>query len=480
MNNNQNNIDDIIFCNLNTNGFSYNTSSTFFHNQHNIKINNEDDYYSEESKKGFYKKADLQITFNNPKNYLLPSSKIYSLHVFQNLPYSQITLNTNKLNFYIDKLDTLASISNITVDSLTDYEIENISGIPSLIKGNLNFNFISHNITNNFLRHDKKHFNIKLTNNNNISFSNNLNITSDDVKNSETLHYYNLDNSKHNTDGNILLPKSPNILFKTISLNVNTQQHYTDDININVIPYNLLGESQTFNMNSSIKLKIDPESIIVKKNINDSNSIRGLYITSGNDEFPQINDPDFGLEFNHNVNISNTKDLQLANGYFSTPYNVNAFNDYSNYFYNNVFSYYNYSSNANESSNDKRYITFKYSNILNDTNKITIEFIESNINDIISDDITLHVKVNNPTQSYFNTAWLDANKAINHIGINNNSKNMNGTGCLNLYNNYPSTSKKKYCYLPNGSTGDLYVRLAFSINVDLLIKYIHVHTNFIL
>ena len=232
-------------------------------------------------------------------------------------------------------------------------------------------------------------------------------------------------------------------------------------------------------MDSSIKLKIDPESIIVKKNINDSSSIRGLYITSGNDEFPQINDPKFGLEFNHNVNISNTKDLQLVNGYFSTPYNINAFNDYSNYFYNNIFSYYNYSSNINESSNDKRYITFKYSNILNDTNKITIEFIESNINDIISDDITLHIKVNNPSQSYFNTAWLDANKAINHIGINNNSKNINGTGCLNLYNNYPSTSKKKYCYLPNGSIGDLYVRLGFSINVDLLIRYIHVYNNFI-
>ena len=52
---------------------------------------------------------------------------MYTLQVFQNLPYSQITLNTNKLNFYIDKLDTLASISNITVDTLTDYEIENIS-----------------------------------------------------------------------------------------------------------------------------------------------------------------------------------------------------------------------------------------------------------------------------------------------------------------------------------------------------------------
>lgn len=478
MNNNQNSNNDIIFCNLNINGFSYNTTSTVFQNQHNIKIENEADYYSKQSNKGFYKTGDFGITFNNPKNYLLPSETLYTLQVFQNIPYSQITYNTNKLNFYIEKLDTLASISNITVDTITDFETENISGVPSLIKGNLNFNFISHNITNNFLRPDKKHFNIKLTNNNNISFSTNLNITLDDVKNSNTLYYHNLDNSKHNNEGNILLPNSPNILFKTISININTHTYFTDDLNISVIPYNLIGESVPFYMDSSIKLKIDPESIKVKKNITETNSVRGLYITSGTDEFPKIEDPDFGLEFNHNVDISNTRDLQLINGFFTTPYNINAFHNYSNYFYNNIFSYPNYS-NVNISP-DKRYITFKYENLLDDINKITIKFIDSNINETtLSTDFDLYIKVNNSIYTYYNTGWLNANKPINHIGINNNSKNIDGTGCLNLYNNYPSNHIKKNCYLPNGSTGDLYIRLGLASNKDLLIKYIQVYTNFI-
>lgn len=477
MNENNQEQEDIIFCNLNLNGFSYNTSSTVFQNQHNIKIENEGDYYLKEFKKGFYKTGDFSITFNNPKNYLLPSNKLYTLQVFQNIPYSQITYNTNKLNFGIDKLDTLPSISNITIESLTDYETENISGIPSLIKGNLNFSFISHNITNNFLRPDKKHFNIKLTNNNNNSFSNNLNITSDNIKNSETLHYYNLDNNKHNIHGNVLLPNSPNILFKNITININTQQQFTDDLNISVIPYNLIGESPPFYMNSSIKLKIDPESVKVKKNITESNSIRGLHITSGNNEFPEMDDSNFGLEFDHNINISNTQELQLVNGYFTTPYNINAFHNYSNYFYNNIFSYYDYSTHINFS--EKKYVTFKYTNFLNDSNRIGIEFIGSNITETDSSDISLYIKVNNPINTHYNTAWLDANKLISRIGINNNFKNINGTGCLNLYNDYPSTHIKKNCYLPNGSTGDLYIRLGLTINKDLLIKYIQIYNDFI-
>jgi len=466
-----------IFCNLNLNGFSHTTSSTNFENQHNIKITNEGDFHSNKYNEGFFKSTDLHIQFNNPKNYLVPSDRLYSLQIFQNTPYSQKTYKTNKLDFYIDKLDTLPSISNISVDSLSNYKIQNISGVPTLIEGNLNFNFISHNITNNFLRFDRKHFNINLINSDNILFSNNLNITSEDIKNSDSMHYYNLDNTKHNHRGNVLLPNSPDILFKTISININTQQNSTEDLNISIIPYNLVGESPPFNMSTSIKLKIDPESIMVKKNLSDPFSANGLHINTGTDLFPALDDPNFGFEFNHNTNIINTNDLQLVNGYFTTPYNINAFHNYSNYFYNNILSYPNYS-NVNISS-DKRYVTFKYENFLDDTNKITIMFIDSNINETTpSTDFDLYVKVNNQFDSYYNTAWLDANKP-NRIGVNNDSKNVNGTGCLNAYSNYQSTHIKKYCYLPNGSLGDLYIRIGFASNKDLLIKYINVYDSFI-
>ena len=468
-----NNNSTSIYSNLNLNAFSHSTNSTSFTDKSNIIINNENDYYSDDYNKGFYKKGDFHIEFYNPTSYFKPSINPYSLQIFQNLPYSNINYNTNLYKLHIEQLNTFASISNINISNLSNYHMEHISGVPTIISGNINCDFISHNITNTFLRNDKKHFNIFLTNSDEQLFSSNLNITSDLIKNSSSMFYKNLDDTKHNINGNILLPNTPDILFKNISLNINTS-HSTNNLHLNIIPYNLHGESAIYKTTTPIKLNIDSKSIETKNNLSNSSGNYGLYVTSGNTIYPETPGVDFGNTFNHSINITNTLDLQLTNGFFSTPYNINAFQNYSNYFYNNIFTYYNYSSIL--PSSDIRYITFKYSNLLNDTNKITIELIEFNSNDILSDDFTLHLKIHNSSNSQFNTSWLNANKSINNIGINNNTKNINDTGCLNQY--YPSTNKKKYCYLPNGSTGDLYVRLGFKTNKDLLIKYIKVISGF--
>ena len=463
-----------IYSNLNLDGFSHSNTSTSFTNKANIIINNENDYYSDDFNKGFYKKGDFHIEFYNPQNYFKPSINPYTLQIFQNLPYSNINYNTNVFKLHIEELNTFAAVSNINISSLSDYQTETISGVPTFLSGNINFDFISHNITNTFLRSDKKHFNIFSTNSLNQTFSSNLNITSDSIKNSTSMFYKNLNDTKHNTNGKIILPNTPDILFKNISLKINTSQS-TNNLHLNIIPYNLHGESSIYKTSTPIQLNIDSKSSETKNNINNPSGQYGLYVTSGNTTYPSTPGVDFGNTFNHSVNISNTIDLQLTNGYFSTPYNINAFQNYSNYFYNTVLTYYNYSSVT--PSSDKRYITFKYSNLLNDTNKITIELIEFNSTEILSSDFTLHLKIHNSSNSQFNTSWLNANKCINNMGINNNTKNIDDTGCLNLY--YPSTNKKKYCYLPNGSTGDLYVRLGFQTNKDLLIKYIKVISGFI-
>ena len=463
-----------IYSNLNLNGFSHSTTSTSFTDKANIIINNENDYYSDEFNKGFYKKTDFHIEFYNPQNYFKPSINPYTLQIFQNLPYANINYNTNLYKLHIEELNTFASVSNINISSLSDYQIETISGIPTFLSGNINFDFISHNITNTFLRGDKKHFNIFSTNSLNQTFSSNLNITSDSVKHSPSMFYKNLNDTKHNTNGKLLLPNTHDILFKNISININTSQS-TNNLHLNIIPYNLHGESQIYKTSTPIQLNIDSKSIEIKNNINNVSGQNGLYVTSGNTTYPNTPGVDFGNTFNHSINISNTLDLQLTNGYFSTPYNINAFQNYSNYFYNNILTYYNYSSVI--PSSNKRYVTFKYSDLLTDTNKITIELIKFNSTEILSSDFSLHLKIDNSSSIQFNTAWLNANKCINNIGINNYTKNINDTGCLNLY--YPSTNKKKYCYLPNGSTGDLYIRLGFQTDKDLLIKYIKVNSGFI-
>ena len=168
-------------------------------NKSNIIINNENDYYSDDYNKGFYKSSNFHIEFYNPINYFKPSINPYTLQIFQNLPYSNINYNTNLYKLHIEELNTFASISNINISLLSVYQTETISGIPTFLSGNINFDFISHNITNTFLRNDKKHFNIFTTNTLNQTFSSNLNITSDSIKNSSSMFYKNLD------DTNIIL-----------------------------------------------------------------------------------------------------------------------------------------------------------------------------------------------------------------------------------------------------------------------------------
>lgn len=472
-----NNTTNSIYSNLNLGGFSHTNTSTTFTNKLNIKVNDEGDYYNDTYNNGFYKTGDFYIQFDNPKNYLTPTINKYTLQLTQNLNHSNITYNSSKTHFYVDDVNNFSSISNINVHSLSNYTTQTLSGVPSIVSGNVNFDFIAYNLTNNFLRSDKKHFSIFTSPLNQNSYSNNLNITADDFKKSYAF-YYNLDENKHNTNGTVLLPNTNQVLIKNMSIKLNTTNvGYTENINVNIIPYNLHGESPVYKNMVHSKIRLDNNSYITNQSIQDTTSSYGLYVTSGSVEYPETPGVHFGNTFNHSVNISTTKDLQLINGYFSTPYNINSFKNYSTYIYNGVLTYYDYSTVALNSN--KRYITFKYTGLIQDTNKITIEFVNSNINIFNSTDFSIHFKIHNSSETQYNTAWLNANKYISNIGINNNTKNINDTGCLNTSSNYISTNKKKYCYLPNGSSGILYIRLGFASNKDYLIKFIKVTNKFI-
>ncbi len=461
-----------IFCNLNLNGFSHTNNSTNFLDKFNIKIDNTKDFYDDEFNNGFYKTTDLQITFNNPTNYLIPSNNTYVLQIQQNLPFSNINNKSSLLYLNIDKLDSTPIINNLQINSISPEVIDTnyyryISGVPTIINGNINFDFTTKYLTNNFLRKDKKHFNFNLITNN-IKFSQNINIYSDHFENSNNF-YYNIDNTLHNNTGNNILSNTEDLLFKNQSIKINNI-NYNEDIKLNISAYNLQGNS--FNTYST-KIRLDNESIKVINNINNASSSFGLYVTSGSTLYAT----NFGNDFDHTNSIVNTSDLQLVNGYFSTPYNINTFLNYTNYFNHTSLIYPNYSSIL---INDTyRYITFMYNAIVNDINGITIEFIDSNIDEILTSNYQLFIKVTNSVNSDFATAWLDCNKPMSIIGLNNNTKNINGTGCLSMFNNYLSLPKKKYCYLPNGSIGTLFVKLGIKNNKDFLIKYIKVTPNFV-
>ena len=68
------------------------------------------------------------------------------------------------------------------------------------------------------------------------------------------------------------------------------------------------------------------------------------------------------------------------------------------------------------------------------------------------------IKIINNENNIYNTGWLNTNKYISMMGINDYNKNINNTGILSIYKK-ESEATKKYCYLPNVGKGILYVRI---------------------
>lgn len=437
------------FSNNSNNSSNSSNDSIYFENNINIILNNTSDFYNNILNSGFYKKTDIQITSNttNLFNY-----KQNLLQINQLLPNQNIILKTKPLYMYFDNYNSNAIVSNININK-TYINYRPISGVNTYNTGELDLDFNTTYLTNRYMRHDGKHFSI-FANHNTGLISNYYNINSDYFQNSNK--YYNPNNSIHN-DGYNILPNTNILRFKNIKMSL-FNNNYSENINIFIKPYNLLGES-LFNKESNIRLDgISFNSIHILSN---SNSQYGMHVFSGNHNYDTNN---INIQYNHNHNLINNKELQLVNGFFCTPNHPQAFLNYYNIDYSVV------KNSIVENSIDYRYVTFKYTNILNDTNKITIEFINSNISEFITDNILLFIKVQDQT------AWLNANDPINVIGINNNNKKINNTGCLDYIQ---STAKKKYCYLPNGSFGTLYIRLGIKSNINYYIKYIKVTAGFV-
>ncbi len=159
-------------------------------------------------------------------------------------------------------------------------------------------------------------------------------------------------------------------------------------------------------------------------------------------------------------------ETQLINGKYQIQKKIN----YSNYINNDLISYPNYIYNL-ENFNQNKYITFKYSNILNNSNKITIEFIDSE--NISNDNISLHLKIYHNNK--YITGWLNCNKYISMMGINDYNKIIDNTGILSLEQ---SSNIKKHCYLPISSNGIIYLRCCIK-HSNTKVKFIKISNGFI-
>ena len=482
-----------------------------------LTITEDKDYYNTSKYQGFYKICKCKVVADNSNNYYTVSSNSYSLQLQQEviLSGSNNIINTNRIDFYLDSLNSNPVINNLLI---SDIEITNSSNDIKYISGILTydtsatfkFQFNLENLGDFNLRSDRKHAYLGLYNSSSL-ISSGLTIYRYNFSNSGSKYYtepsnkYETSTVLYNTDGYTLTPKQnrENIQINSFTFNMsNINNIYSENVVIKGTPYNLYGTGSnvsgstinTTNGNSMGNIRVDGKSIVVLNNSNSSTGTYGLHVRSGYDSGttfypsgPGTGNNDFGDNYDNTANISSNnnprydKELQLINGYY-TSYNTYAYKDYSSYYVSssvpNSYNYPNYSNIYTNEANNYRFVTFKYTNLISNSNGCRISFVSSSgFSSTMPNDISLHIKINNSGDNSYNTAWLNANDAVSGVGVTDSNKGNNGTTCLSISGSYVSTSTLKYCYLPSPTTGDLYIRLGIKIGSNKSISYISVQNN---
>jgi len=192
---------------------------------------------------------------------------------------------------------------------------------------------------------------------------------------------------------------------------------------------------------------------------------------------------DCGGTYVHSVSISqNTgvfyaSELQMINGYHDSD-NTYGYKNYSSYYSGDVsYTYPDYS--GEYVVDDFKYVTFKYTNVVNNSNGVTLNIIDSTgFSGAVDSNITLHIKINNSGTPSNNTGWLVC-EAVTGVGVTSLNKS-DGVACLSVSGNYQSSGTTKYAYLPVASTAeDFYVRVGIKLGSSIKFRYIKSTTGFV-
>jgi hypothetical protein len=453
---------------ININGFNYITTDNTSNDIYSL-FSNEGDFYTDVNKQGFYKIIDIRLKNVN----IIPRQQPYYFIITQDV-IGYNSYFTNEIEYYVDNLNQIPIASSLSLDNISNAVTEKISGITVITSCDFNFSLIIQYLASYFTRSDYKFSDLYLSDSFGNIFSNLYELKINDT---------NLTLIPNFTDINYVPPLTGNVnVSGNISLSIISTK-YTNDLKLKSIPYNLFGIGNEIIENIySDKILIDLSSQETLQEIT-NNILYGIQVNSGEGEYPQYdvdNDDNkkFGNNYNHNVSIIGTDELQLINGYFTSA--KGGYLDYSQYFNNTL----NYSSIIE--NQDYRYVTFKYNindistKTDNSLNIIKMELIGNNFDNIIEDDMKLFIKIHNTDNlSNLNTIWISGNNVVNGIGISLNNSNAsytdnNGIGGLSISGTYKSTNIIKYIFVPQGSKGLLYARIGIRNDSNKKIKFIKI------
>ena len=492
-------------CLLNFGGFNHSataTTSTYL----DIDIISEGDFYTESSKLGFYKAAEVNFRVKNIQNLLSAISNNSSLktlstqvkYIYYNDNNSVNSYGkTNAVPFIIDDFTLTPTASSLVVNDTVSSSYGYIMGVPSLLSGySIPFEFNFNNPAGLILLASGLHFKYDLRDTNNTIIKSEEAYVSDFTQGNH--FYYNNSTTKHNTNGLQLIPYTSSVLIKDFASLV-PNDIYTDDINISITVYNINNNSNSVESDTS-KHHIDTKSFKLLGELNtDTTSGKGKLVSSGNgnlyptDESATSNsfgsDRTYGTDIVHSV-AKAKYETQLINGLFEAySSSSTGFKNYSSgYFYPTGIIGRNYSADSYVlGNNDYYYTTFKYSN--NNSfgqgrangaigDKVLLQFENvSNAPSLSSTDVIIHIKYIAEEQ-YFGypvviaTPWFNASATgtggfkRDDTGQSSTSGQNDGNGILDL--SKTSIFNDRYINLPSKADNitkyDFFVRIGIKKN----------------
>tara|TARA_Y100000389_G_C17465722_1_gene525343 strand:+ start:125 stop:4882 length:4758 start_codon:yes stop_codon:yes gene_type:complete len=461
-----------------------------------LEISNDSDQHSSTSSNGgFWKSCKIKlIAANIATNYIAGYTQ-YAFKLKQ-IVENGSTYNGNTLNFYVENFENKPVISNVGITEVItgSTNIDYISGVPMYTNGT-EFK-CQMNITNlcgHYLRTDKKHATISLSNNGS-SVGSSVNITKDSIDGTTHFYYdaptngYETSSDKHNTAGTTLDINATEIQFNTFKITLNQLgNNMYENIIISAQPWafsnGYLGNSSSDNggMTSITdgsnlgELRSDEKSKRVKDNWNTSNHGTWYFSTT-----TVLNDITSVNTYDHTTDLSTAtydSELHLLNGIIGWP----RLTDYNTFYWPTGVTPVDYSGIGNngvngevDSSNKYRYTLFKFTNALSSAKGLVININGSsgfnsfnllNVSGILDEEIEIFFKVEGGIAggSTRDTAWLDANK--NGVAINENNYNVDGTGSIvGSMESHTTGNTKKVCVLWSPTSGNVWVKLGVKKN----------------
>lgn len=439
------------------------------------------DQYASGDSTGFYKVINATARAANVSTNYVASASPYSLRL-DYTPVGGSTATTPQVQFYVDSLSTDTTVNNAEIIAESGTNSTQISGVAAFTSSAVfRSQWNQTNAANYFLRADKKHADISITNSTGAStLGATISILSTSINASNKYYVapasnkYATSSTVSNTGLVLAATTTPDeIQFNTFNVPLTAAgSTYDESLKLKVIPYSIYSVNGgtpvsggfVDSTGTSKNIRIDQPSVALKTLLSNPASANGAQVSSGSSTYPAKT---AFTTYDHTQSLLSNSDLQMLNGRFVTPAgDTNAYKAYSSATYYSgtaAFPFYDYSTITSASSSI-RYVTFKYTGIITTgQSRLQVALVSSGLTlgaNLSSANHTMTCMVDDTSVP---TGNMNCNGAISASGLGVTSPTLDGTNCGDI----SSTVSNRHFFINAGAGigATVYLRFGIACNV---------------